>query len=147
MPNSKRFDSLPSEERAALRKKYQTRYKERHPERAKEASARYKAKNRDEVLRKAREYRQANKERINQKTKEERHALKIRAIEHMGGLCKRCNGTFHPASYDFHHRENKEFALSGSSMRRRTWEQILAELAKCELLCSNCHRVEHSDDW
>ncbi len=41
---------------------------------------------------------------------------------------------------DFDHREGvtKEFALN--SVTRLTREAILREIAKCDVVCSNCHR-------
>ena len=34
----------------------------------------------------------------------------------------------------------KSFALSSTGMRDKTMEQILEEIDKCEIVCSNCHR-------
>ncbi len=59
--------------------------------------------------------------------------------------CSRCQER-HPACLDFHHRdpEGKEFSVSDFLRRRQPrFADLLAELEKCILLCSNCHRREH----
>jgi len=59
--------------------------------------------------------------------------------------CSRCPEN-HPATLDFHHKvaKSKEASL-GDAIARMDWgwEKILREIAKCEVLCSNCHRKEH----
>ena len=56
--------------------------------------------------------------------------------------CVEC-GESHPACIDFHHeRDDKEANVSGL-IRKASKERILAEIAKCEVLCSNCHRKRH----
>lgn len=57
--------------------------------------------------------------------------------------CSRCPES-HPACLDFHHRdpETKSFALSRGHEHSRA--AILAEIAKCDVLCANCHRKEHT---
>lgn len=77
-------------------------------------------------------------------------ALKIRVAEIRNLLlakrdkCVNCGET-HPACLDFHHRNPKEkkFQLTASQMGNRSWKTIEAEIAKCEVLCSNCHRKLH----
>jgi predicted HNH restriction endonuclease len=32
-------------------------------------------------------------------------------------------------------------------MANKKWEVIRKEAMKCELLCSNCHRIEHSSRY
>ncbi len=51
----------------------------------------------------------------------------------------------HPAVLEFHHRDprSKEFAI-GSDGIPRSRERVRAELAKCDLLCANCHRERHA---
>ena len=58
--------------------------------------------------------------------------------------CNRC-GENHPACLDFHHRDPKTKEREISSMLRclLSKERIMLEVAKCEVLCSNCHRKEH----
>jgi hypothetical protein len=57
--------------------------------------------------------------------------------------CIKC-GEPDPIVLDFHHRNPKEKELRVSSM---VWshkiEAIDAEIAKCDVLCANCHRREH----
>ena len=52
----------------------------------------------------------------------------------------------HPACLDFHHRDPREKVMILSKVtNQRGWsiERILAEIAKCEVICANCHRKEH----
>jgi hypothetical protein len=50
-----------------------------------------------------------------------------------------------PACLDFHHRDpsQKEGKVSEMVKGMRSKESILAEVAKCDVLCSNCHRKHH----
>lgn len=68
---------------------------------------------------------------------------KIKAIEHLGNQCKDCGNKFHPACYDFHHRNPIEKEFVWDKLRLKSWDKIVLEIAKCDLLCSNCHRMRH----
>ena len=60
--------------------------------------------------------------------------------------CFDCGGSFHPAAMDFHHLEpgTKERTMNNYASKSK----VLAEIEKCVLLCSNCHRVRHApQDW
>lgn len=61
--------------------------------------------------------------------------------------CCRC-GESHPACLDFHHRDpaTKEFDVSIATNRGFGRPRIKAEIAKCDVLCSNCHRKLHWDE-
>lgn len=56
--------------------------------------------------------------------------------------CTDCGGTFPAECMDFDHiaeRGPKLFGLSNSGTR--TLKSVLAEIAKCDLICANCHRI------
>ena len=40
---------------------------------------------------------------------------------------------------EFDHIGHKEFTIA-AGIRRRSWPAILGEIAKCEVVCANCHR-------
>lgn len=68
-------------------------------------------------------------------------------IEHKGGECEHCYlklKNSHPAVYDFHHMDPNEKDINFSSVKYWKWGKIVDELNKCNLLCSNCHRIEHA---
>ena len=58
--------------------------------------------------------------------------------------CKEC-GESHPACLDFHHRDpsQKEHVVALMGSRGLSPDKIFEELAKCDVLCANCHRKHH----
>lgn len=58
--------------------------------------------------------------------------------------CQQC-GENHPACMDFHHRNPAEKDKSVSYMLKKKFskQRTLNEMAKCDVLCSNCHRKYH----
>lgn len=61
------------------------------------------------------------------------------------GPCTDCGGRFPACAMDFDHLSGKSFGISRAKRRYMSREKILAEVAKCELVCSNCHRVRTRD--
>jgi len=60
--------------------------------------------------------------------------------------CVKC-GFYHPAAMDFHHPDPSlkvkgvsEFVRGGYALQR-----LVEEIDKCICLCSNCHRILHSE--
>lgn len=58
--------------------------------------------------------------------------------------CKEC-GESHPATLHFHHLDlaNKSFSISQAVGRNLSRNKILSEIAKCDILCANCHAKKH----
>ena len=60
--------------------------------------------------------------------------------------CIRC-GEKYPACLDFHHRNGKADKLGHIGLIRRFGlDRLRAELAKCDVLCANCHRKLHWEE-
>lgn len=58
--------------------------------------------------------------------------------------CSRCPEN-HPACLDFHHIcGNKTKNVAKMVTEKLSMKTIMQEIAKCIVLCSNCHRKEHS---
>jgi len=76
-------------------------------------------------------------------TKVRRYRCKQAGIELLGGKCSRCGYNKDPAALEFHHHSgDKSFTIGAAA--NRGWEAVKRELAKCVLICANCHRIEHS---
>lgn len=69
---------------------------------------------------------------------------KQRAIEYLGGKCENCGYDRCPAALDFHHRDQSQKTANVGQLMLGSWESLVAELDKCDLLCSNCHREHHA---
>lgn len=121
---------------AAKKKEYYTANRETIAERRKEH---YEA-TREEILAQKAEYYVKNRER----KRAEREARKLAAIQKMGGCCADCKRVYPPFVYDFHHIDptDKEHTPS-YLLAQKDQDKIDAELAKCVLLCANCHRFRH----
>ena len=58
--------------------------------------------------------------------------------------CQRCKAD-HPAVLDFHHHEDNKLFTVSEGLDRYSEKKMLEEIAKCEVLCANCHRIHHWD--
>ena len=48
----------------------------------------------------------------------------------------------HPEIYDFDHAEGEEkIAGVAALLTKGTMDEFMAEVAKCEVVCANCHRI------
>ncbi len=60
--------------------------------------------------------------------------------------CERCGYSDHRA-LEFHHLRREEKAINVSEMLRgNSVATMKREIAKCVLLCANCHAIEHYHD-
>lgn len=101
------------------------------PQKAKEAKARwYLAKDR--------------KRKLVDKNRRERASRKQIVDEYkvLHG-CARCGYKDYAIAIDAHHTGEKNFCISDGVKGCKAIEAILVELEKCELVCANCHRIEH----
>lgn len=56
-----------------------------------------------------------------------------------------CNQRFPAPCMEFDHREpsTKRRAVANMVSQGQSWQTILEEIAKCDLVCANCHRIRH----
>ena len=55
--------------------------------------------------------------------------------------CEDCGEIFDPVCMDFDHRPSEKKLAQISQMVWMPWARILEEIAKCDLVCANCHRL------
>jgi hypothetical protein len=68
----------------------------------------------------------------------DRFVERVNALKHRP--CSDCSGRFPPCAMDYDHVRGEK--LQGISyMFESAWSKVLIELAKCELVCANCHRT------
>ena len=80
--------------------------------------------------------------------------LKQRALDFLGGSCSSCGFDGPPAALEFHHTDRSIKKLQIGDKGLKHWAEISIELEGCEILCANCHALEHfmekqalRDDW
>lgn len=91
----------------------------------------------------ARAHYHRHKERLIKERTATRRQRKIDLVEYKGGKCEHCLAEYHPAVFEFHHRDPtaKEFEIA--RYLHYPLETVLPEVDKCLLLCANCHRIVH----
>ena len=68
-------------------------------------------------------------------------------VELLRGLrdrpCLDCGSTFEPHQMDFDHRDGamKRFRVTSGGAMLRPTSALLDEVAKCDVVCANCHRI------
>ncbi len=83
--------------------------------------------------------RELYKERATAQKRRWRHERTLLLFEHFASNpCRDCGET-DPVVLDLDHLRDKSFNI-GDQLAYRSWESILEEMAKCEVVCANCHR-------
>lgn len=60
--------------------------------------------------------------------------------EHKSKPCADCGVLYPYYVMDFDHRDGKDKVINLAHASRMTRPKILEEIAKCDVVCSNCHR-------
>ena len=90
-----------------------------------------------------REHYLRNKERYIAQARERKQALALQRTQYLLAYfeehpCADC-GEDDPRVLEFDHLGDKSFNI-GQALAYRSWSSILAEIAKCDVVCANCHR-------
>ena len=135
----------------------------------KESDKRYYEKNKEAIRKKHRDYAKAHKEEANDRAKKnyinntkykKSYQKEYREINIKNGTsiqgwvlhkykdipCVDCNAVYPFCVMDFDHRpeETKSFSISRVGAYKATPDRIstiMKEIDKCDLICSNCHRI------
>lgn len=85
---------------------------------------------------------------LNVKGNDFQNKLRMFLQEQSGGKCSNCNAK-DPRVLEFHHinHKNKKFSISKAIASRWHLEKVVPEVEQCTLLCSNCHREYHDDNF
>ena len=128
---------------------YDRKWYLKNKERIKKLNREYYKKNRKELIKKAAEYKKRNKDKYKKYAKKYREKNKGKVWEwqkmrtqtilnKLGRKCKRC-GFDNYIALQVHHKD-------GSKERKRDWLKKNFDLSKIEILCANCHTIEHYEN-
>lgn len=67
-----------------------------------------------------------------------------KAIQYLGGECKKCGYDKYYGSIDLHHINAKVKDSKFKQLRGWSWERIKKEIENCIPLCKNCHYELHA---
>ena len=81
----------------------------------------------------------SNPEHMREYMRKRRQERRIRLIAHMGGKCAVC-GSIEGLEFNHKDRRTKAFGSMSGCWLDTSWEKVLAEAAKCELLCEEHHK-------
>ena len=65
-------------------------------------------------------------------------------IELLGGKCCRCGYSKCYEALEFHHKDPATKNFDWKKARGVSYDKMVAEVNKCDLVCANCHREIHS---
>lgn len=78
-------------------------------------------------------------------TKKRRDHFKQQCVDYKGERCQCCGYNACNHALDFHHIDPKVKSFSiGAWTKTKFTQEVLDELDKCVLVCSNCHREIHA---
>ena len=83
------------------------------------------------------------------KQKERAIKRKLELIELKGGKCEKCGYDKNIAALEFHHINPSEklFQIDSRHLSNTHIDKLKTEVDKCILLCANCHREIHNEQF
>jgi hypothetical protein len=88
-----------------------------------------------------RQYQRDNREALLARKKERLEAQRRLIREAKNRPCADCTVTYPYYVMEFDHvRGEKKYNLNRLGKMSASWDTIKAEIAKCEVVCANCHR-------
>jgi hypothetical protein len=110
-------------------------------QKTREKQARWYWKNHEKILAHRRQLYQASGSVKGRERTRVAHAVKRQWLDGMKDKPRMdCGGSFPPACMEFDHVRGKKLFCIGPSLRL-TQQRVLTEIAKCDLVCANCHRI------
>jgi len=85
-----------------------------------------------------REYRRSKNQPLLDQRRERRRKLSLLKMDRP---CYDCGGVFSPECMDWDHRPGTSKLFQIGHAIQRKFSLVLEELAKCDLVCANCHRL------
>jgi len=79
------------------------------------------------------------------KVKNNKKELRKKILEIKKRSCCAICGENHPSCLEFHHVDNKKCEIS-NMLAKYTEEEIMEEISKCIIVCTNCHRKIHWEE-
>lgn len=145
---AREIDSRSKEKRKesvrAYHREWAARWRAANPEKARDRAARSREKHRDRLRQESRVryYADVEKSRAYARAWQADKSQWIASIKLAAG-CVDCGFKTHPHALQFDHlpQHEKKFAI-GPAVASRSKESVLAEIAKCEVRCANCHAVK-----
>jgi hypothetical protein len=101
-------------------------YKDKRVQRR--AQAAWYQKNKDDIKRRRRASKQEARQWVN-------------TYKTQNPVCTDCQIAYPPHVLDFDHIKDKSFGISRALQMGTSLEKIKQEIKKCEIVCSNCHRI------
>lgn len=87
-------------------------------------------------------YYKKNPESIRKSTKRQRAAVRQTIIKAKAKPCMDCHSLFPWYVMDFDHVKGvKKFSLAEAAQKYRSIRMVQSEIDKCDVVCSNCHRI------
>ena len=99
-----------------------------------------------------REWNHRNRKSRNKSKVARGQKLKARVVNLMDGKCNDCGLKYNDKNacvFQVHHKDpsKKLFVVNTRTLINYSWEKILIEIKKCELLCANCHFIKHNKEY
>jgi hypothetical protein len=139
-PDMSRKKEDPDKHRSRARAYYQRMYSPQGPR-----YEFYKASS----LRASKDYYARNRESIRSKQEQVQQEIRTWFRQYKKNIaCIRC-GEHNAACLHFHHRNRSEKVrnVGYNVYAAKSLEKFIQELEKCDVLCANCHMIEHWEEW